>query len=62
MNDVYLEKAHEKIKDPKLLSIVASRRARELATGSRPMVKTDLKEYLDIALQEIAEGLIQIDK
>lgn len=62
MNDKYLEKAHEKITDPKLLSIVASRRARELATGARPMVKTDLKEHLDIALQEIAEGLIEINK
>jgi len=58
MNDSYLERAKEKISDPRLLSIIASRRARQLARGGRPMVKTNDQEYLDIALLEIAEGLI----
>ena len=58
MNDAYLEKAKQNIKDPKLLSIVAARRARQLARGGRPMIKTQDKEYLDIALLEIAEGLL----
>ena len=63
MNDAYLERAKEKIKDPRLLSIVASRRARQLARKlARPMVKTDDKEYLDIALLEIAEGLVDLEK
>ena len=61
MNDSYLERAKEKISDPRLLSIVASRRARQLARGGRPMIKTDDQEYLDIALLEIAEGLIDYD-
>lgn len=61
MNDSLLEKARQKITDPKLLSIIASRRARQLARGARPMLKTTEKEYLDIALQEIAEGLIVVE-
>ena len=62
MNDLLLEKAREKIEDPKLLSILASRRARQLARGARPMIKTDVKEYLDIALLEISEGLLVFEK
>ena len=62
MNDSYLERAKEKISDPRLLSIIASRRARQLARGGRPMIKTDDKEYLDIALLEIAEGLVEYDE
>jgi DNA-directed RNA polymerase omega subunit len=61
MNDSYLERAKEKISDPRLLSIIASRRARQLARGGRPMVKTNDQEYLDIALLEIAEGLIECE-
>ncbi|MCK5843988.1 MAG: DNA-directed RNA polymerase subunit omega [Victivallales bacterium] len=62
MNDSYLERAKERISDPKLLAIAASKRARELARGRRPMIKTDDKEHLDVALLEIAEGLIKITK
>jgi DNA-directed RNA polymerase omega subunit len=61
MNDSYLERAKENISDPRLLSIIASRRARQLARGGRPMVKTNDQEYLDIALLEIAEGLIECE-
>ncbi len=62
MNDSYLERAKEKISDPRLLSIVASKRARQLARGGRPMIKTDDQEYLDVALLEIAEGLIDYEE
>ena len=62
MNDSYLERAKEKIADPRLLSIVASRRARQLARGGRPMIKTDDQEFLDVALLEIAEGLIDYEE
>ena len=62
MNDSFLEKARQQIQDPKHLSIIASRRARQLARGARPMLKTQAKEYLDIALLEIAEGLIEEEK
>jgi len=62
MNDAYLEKAKLNIKDPKFLSIIASRRSKELARGARPMIKTDDQEYLDVALLEIAEKLITVKK
>ena len=58
MNDSYLERAKEKIADPRILSIVASKRARQLARGGRRMIKTEDQEHLDVALLEIAEGLV----
>ena len=62
MNDSYLERARQQIPDPKKLAIAASKRARELARGKRPMIRTEDKEYIDIALLEIAEGLIKLGK
>ena len=58
MKNEYLYRAKQQITDPQILSIVAARRARQLANGARPMIKTDDQEYLDIALLEIAEGLL----
>ena len=62
MNDSYLGRAQKQISDPKLLAIAASKRARELARGKRPMIKTEDQEYIDVALLEIAEGLIKMGK
>ena len=63
MNDEYLTKASESISDHMVLVNVASKRARELARGSTPLVKTEKGEgYLDIALHEIAEKKIVVDK
>ena len=56
MNNSYLERAKKVITDPKILSIVAGKRARQLAWGARPMLKCDTANHLDIALLEIAEG------
>lgn len=56
MNNSYLERAKKVITDPQILSIVASKRARQLAMGARPMLKCDTANHLDIALLEIAEG------
>ena len=58
MKNDYLKRAKQQITDPQILSIVAARRARQLANGARPMIKTDDQEFLDIALLEIAEGLL----
>ena len=58
MKNDYLKRAKQQITDPQILSIVAARRARQLANKARPMIKTDDQEYLDIALLEIAEGLL----
>ena len=61
MNNDYLNRARKVITDPQILTIVASRRAKQLATGSRPMIKCDSDNYLDVALLEIAEGLLSYE-
>lgn len=61
MKNEYLYRAKQQITDPQILSIVAARRARQLANGARPMIKTDDQEFLDIALLEIAEGLLSYE-
>ncbi|MBE6364423.1 MAG: DNA-directed RNA polymerase subunit omega [Lentisphaerae bacterium] len=58
MNNSYLERAKQNITDPQILSVVAAKRAKQLAAGGRPMIKCDSENLLDIALLEIAEGLL----
>ena len=59
MNNSYLERAKQQIPDPQILSVVAAKRAKQLATGGRPMVRCDAETpLLDVALLEIAEGLL----
>lgn len=58
MNNAYLDMAKKVIADPQILSVVAAKRARQLALGARPMVKCDSENHLDVALLEIGEGLI----
>lgn len=49
--------------DRYLLSVVVAKRANELAEGAEPLVDVDIKKMknTDIALMEIAKGLIKID-
>ncbi|MCF6176684.1 MAG: DNA-directed RNA polymerase subunit omega [Victivallaceae bacterium] len=61
MNNDYLYRAQTIIEDPRILSIVVSRRAKQLALGGRPMVKCDSENHLDIALLEIAEGKLSFE-
>ena len=61
MNNSYLERAKQNIPDPQILSVVAAKRAKQLALGARPMVKTADENLLDIALLEIAEGLLSYE-
>ena len=58
MNNSYLARAKQKISDSQILSVVAAKRAKQLAMGGRPMIKCDSENLLDIALLEIAEGLL----
>jgi len=46
-----------------LLSAAVSKRANELADGAEPKVEMDTKKYkyADIAIIEIAQGLIKIE-
>ena len=61
MNNEYFARAKKVITDPQVLAVVASKRARELAMGKRPMTKCDSPNLLDIALLEIAEGLLSYE-
>ena len=61
MNNAYLDRAKKVIEDPQILSVVAAKRARQLALGARPMVKCSSENHLDVALLEIAEGLISYE-
>ncbi len=49
--------------DNYVLSLMVAKRANELSEGAEPLIKADkTKEKLtDIALKEIAEGLITLD-
>jgi len=50
--------------DHYVLSLMVAKRSNELAEGAMPMIKADTKKMklTDIALQEISEGLVQLDK
>lgn len=61
MNNEYLYRAKEKISDAKTLIVLASKRATQLAKGANPMIKCKEDNLLDIALLEIAEGLLEPD-
>ncbi len=58
MNAKYLEKARKVIPDPRKLVITASRRAKNLTRGARPMIRTTDDNSLNVALLEIGEGFI----
>ncbi len=61
MNNSYLARAKKMIPDPQILSVVAAKRAKQLALGARPMIKCDSENVLDVALLEIAEGLLSYE-
>lgn len=61
MNNSYLAKARKQIPDSQILSVVAAKRARQLAFGARPMIKSDAVDHLDVALLEIGEGLLSYE-
>jgi DNA-directed RNA polymerase subunit omega len=50
--------------DSYILSLMVAQRANQLAEGAEPLIKSDKnrEKLTDIALKEIAEGLISIDK
>lgn len=62
LNEKYLTKALEKVGDPRKLVVLASRRARQLSHGGRPMVKANEVNHINTALLEIAEGLVTLEK
>lgn len=63
MNNAYLDRAKKRIDNPRILINLAASRASELAKRYRPMVvvpAADDHHYLNIALLEIAEGVLDV--
>ena len=63
MNEELLAEARKKVSDVRMFIVGVSRRASELAKGARPLIHMtpgEEREYLDIALQEVAEGKVLI--
>ncbi len=50
--------------DHYVLSLMVAKRANELSEGAEPLIKADknTQKLTDIALQEIAEGVITLDR
>ena len=65
MNEELLAQAKAKVPDVRMFIVGVSRRARELAEGARTMVTVAPgaeKDYLDLALREVAEGKVIISQ
>lgn len=62
INEKFLQKAVEKVSDPRVLVIMASRRSRQLSRGAKPLIKTTEPEHMNIALLEIGEDLLKMEK
>jgi len=56
--DDFVEELIERLGSSYDLVVAAAKRAKQLRGGTRPLVDTDSKNPLTIALQEIAEGSI----
>ena len=63
MNIEYLEQAKEREPNIPLLINSISRRVRQLNAGQRPLIKPDTPSQpnLDIALREVANGLLEAE-
>ncbi len=56
--DEFVEELIDRLGSSYDLVVAAAKRAKQLRGGARPLVDTDAKNPLTIALQEIAEGSI----
>ncbi len=62
MNIVYIEEAYKVIPNKQQLVNMVSKRVRQLAAGSRPMIEVNLKmSTADVALAEIAAGKLTME-
>ncbi|MEK6646381.1 MAG: DNA-directed RNA polymerase subunit omega [Candidatus Firestonebacteria bacterium] len=59
MNYMYLEKLLDKIENKYKMVIIASKRARQLNTGSQKKMESPYRKTINIALEEILAGKIK---
>ncbi len=60
MNNEYLERAKKHIPNAQALCVAVGKRSEALASGDRPLLKHHESDFINVALLEIAEGLINI--
>lgn len=58
LNNPPLEELLKHVNNRYQLVIVASKRARQLNKGASPLIETDSKKAISIALKEIGQGMI----
>lgn len=56
-----VHECRKRIQSPYKLSILASKRAKQLQMGAPPLVENKLKNYTNIALLEIAKGKVTLN-
>lgn len=62
MEILHIEDAIKKVGGRFRLTVLINKRIRELIRGYQPLVKTNSKNLMEIALKEILEGKIEIAK
>ena len=55
-NEEYLKKT----KNDFMLTVLVTRRVRELSRGARPLIETKLTSPVEIAFEEIKQGKVEI--
>ena len=60
MLDITAEKCLAKIPNNYMLTVILAKRVRELRRGARPLIETKLKNPWEIAMQEIAQGKVEV--
>lgn len=60
MPDITAERCLSKIQNNYGLTVILAKRVRELRRGARPLIETKSKSPVEIAMEEIAQGKIEV--
>ena len=60
MLELSVEECLKKIPNNFMLTALLTKRVRELRRGARPLIETKLKKAVEIAMEEIKQGKVEI--
>jgi len=60
MLDITAEKCLKKTSNNYILTVLLGKRVRELRRGARPLYETKSKNFVEIAMEEIALGKVEV--
>ena len=60
MLDITAERSLKKIPNNYMLTTILAKRVRELRRGARPLIETKAKNPVEIAMEEIALGKVEV--